>query len=237
MIDLELYRCRVGFFNGQGFKRLGNNSKKGVGQFMDFSAFNPYNRPASIKFCGLDVGTGSRFENLIHSPLEQNQNLFLLLFYIYFVLTLIPLMLSCILASHSSSNDEVHSSYEQILLYMKFSYCDLSFTLPLVCLFHIKIGYFCLVSSIFLKYICLGQGSMKRARKYYIGSSRSYRILAQLLLFILVIKFLLIGIVNPSLLNPGPSSLNVCYQNVQGLIPFSQLDKSQPSLDKTKYVN
>ena len=25
-----------------------------------------------------------------------------------------------------------------------------------------------------------------------------------------------------------------CYQNVQGLIPFSQLDKNQPSLDRTK---
>ena len=93
MIDLELYRCRVGTFNGQGCKRLWN-SKRGGGQFMDFSAFNPYNRPTSIKFWGLDVGTRSRFENLIHSPLVQNQNLFLLIFYIYFVLTLIPLMLS-----------------------------------------------------------------------------------------------------------------------------------------------
>ncbi|KAL5270252.1 hypothetical protein ACHWQZ_G001104 [Mnemiopsis leidyi] len=31
-----------------------------------------------------------------------------------------------------------------------------------------------------------------------------------------------------------PNSLNVCYQNVQGLIPFSQLSCQQPQLDQTK---
>ena len=50
----------------------------------------------------------------------------------------------------------------------------------------------------------------------------------------MLLNFLLIGIVNPSLLNPGPKTLKISYQNVQGLIPFSQLDKSQPSLDRTK---
>ena len=55
-----------------------------------------------------------------------------------------------------------------------------------------------------------------------------------MLLFILLINFLLIGIVNPSMLNPGPSSLKICYQNVQGLIPIKDLTLKQPSLNITK---
>ncbi len=36
------------------------------------------------------------------------------------------------------------------------------------------------------------------------------------------------------MINPGPNSLSCYYQNVQGLIPFGCLGKSQPSLDRTK---
>ena len=36
------------------------------------------------------------------------------------------------------------------------------------------------------------------------------------------------------MLNPGPSSLKVYYQNVQGLIPFSELSNPQPRLNMTK---
>ena len=52
---------------------------------------------------------------------------------------------------------------------------------------------------------------------------------------ILLINFLLIAIVNPALLNPGPANtLSVAYQNIQGLIPFSQLNEENPTLDVTK---
>ena len=54
------------------------------------------------------------------------------------------------------------------------------------------------------------------------------------MLAIMSLNFLLIGICNPSMLNPGPDSLKVCYQNVQGLLPFSQLNDPHPSLDNTK---
>ena len=62
-------------------------------------------------------------------------------------------------------------------------------------------------------------------------------------LFILLLNFLLLTIINSSLLNPGPfspsgivkaSGLNILYQNVQGLIPFSELNKKHPNLDNTK---
>ena len=36
------------------------------------------------------------------------------------------------------------------------------------------------------------------------------------------------------MLNPGPASLKICYQNVQGLIPIKDLTLKQPSLNITK---
>ena len=57
-------------------------------------------------------------------------------------------------------------------------------------------------------------------------------------LWMSTLNFLLIAIVNPSLLNPGPasSSLNVSvfYLNVQGLIPFGELKEDHPTLHTTK---
>ena len=104
--------------------------------------------------------------------------------------------------------------------------------LSLMCLTHMKVGYFCLLSSIILKNISLGHAT----RKYHIlklGSSKLSRMLSQLFLIVLIINFLLIGIVNPGMLNPGPGSLKICHQNVQGLIP-KDLTLKQPSLNITK---
>ena len=70
-----------------------------------------------------------------------------------------------------------------------------------------------------------------------------------LVLHILLVIFLLIAIFNSCLLNPGPNSnsnttahdinlnkdgLSFYYQNVQGLIPFTDLGKEHPNLDHTK---
>ena len=138
------------------------------------------------------------------------------------MLMLLFIMLS-IISSHTFLVSTIYPSVPYI-----------NFKISIFCFAHIKIGYFCILSTVLLKYMCLGKTSFKHARKIYIGTSRFCRILAQLLLFILLLNFLLIGIVNPNLLNPGPNSIKVCYQNVQGLIPFSQLDSNQPSLDRTK---
>ena len=69
---------------------------------------------------------------------------------------------------------------------------------------------------------------------------RLNKIVQSLFLWQCIINFLLITLVNPSLLNPGPSctknpkQFNVCYQNVQGLIPFNQLNEKHPTLNTTK---
>ncbi len=57
------------------------------------------------------------------------------------------------------------------------------------------------------------------------------------LMWIVSLNSVLIVIINPSILNPGPgppSSISVTSFNVHGLIPFSQLNESHPSLDVTK---
>ena len=69
---------------------------------------------------------------------------------------------------------------------------------------------------------------------YAINCSRATRLITNLILGLFVLNFLLIGIVNPSLLNPRSSNLKIYYQNVQGLIPFYELDKQQRKLDETK---
>ena len=52
-----------------------------------------------------------------------------------------------------------------------------------------------------------------------------------------LVNFLIIAIFNPSLLNPGPSSLTVLYQNVQSfLLPYSA-GKTNPDLDRKKVSN
>ena len=207
---------------GRGDKGL--SKIKSSNQFADSSAFNPYNRPAPIKFFNLGRNFGPCKENIIHSPSDCIHHSLQIIFYAYFMLMLLTIMLSLI-SSHKFITNAVYPSLP---------YVNTTFKLSLLCLMHIKIGYFCIISSVLLKYICLGNVISKQARKSYIGSSKFCRILAHLLLCLLLLNFLLIGIVNPSILNPGPNPLRVCYQNVQGLIPFSQLDKSQPSLDKTK---
>ncbi len=51
-----------------------------------------------------------------------------------------------------------------------------------------------------------------------------------------IINALLIIVVNPGILNPGPNKLSVVYQNVQGLIPFSDLGLPNPRLDRNKLI-
>ena len=105
------------------------------------------------------------------------------------------------------------------VIYHYFSYKNCVFLFDVLCTF-----------EIFLQW--------KKWAKYVIFSfakcSRLVRILSNLILWLIALNFLLIGIVNPSMLNPGPSSLKVYYQNVRGLITFCDLNNPQPRLDMTK---
>ena len=223
MIDVVQYRFRIGTYQGTGAKGRGPGRIHFSGQFRDSSMFNPYNRSESILFYTVDTTSGVWMANLLHSPTKHINLAFFTFIYIYIISLISFCMLSYLVSSYftlKSLNFNSIGSY-------------LNLELSLVCLMHIKIGYFCLISSIIIKSVTLGHA----ARRYSIpklGSSKLARIMSQMLLFILLINFLLIGIVNPSMLNPGPSSLKICYQNVQGLIPIKDLTLKQPSLNVTK---
>ena len=85
-----------------------------------------------------------------------------------------------------------------------------------------------------------------RLRIPFIPSSILSSSQPKLVLFFLVLIYIMVAIVNRSIKNPGPlypdnnstesEKLNVYYQNVQGLIPFTELNKKHPNLDQTKIL-
>ena len=73
------------------------------------------------------------------------------------------------------------------------------------------------------------------AKLYFHDSSYSFKITNKLSLSQSRINKALIIISNTSILNPGPTNtVSVFYQNIQGLIPFSNLADNWPNLDVTK---
>ena len=104
--------------------------------------------------------------------------------------------------------------------------------LSLIALNHIKAAYLYIMSHVILKTVLSSVGT-----RYPLQTSgKASKALNFLLLATLLLNFLLIAVCNPSMLNPGPGMLKVCYQNIQGLIPFSQLSKAHPTLNVTKVL-
>ena len=133
---------------------------------------------------------------------------------------LLPMMISLSLIFSAT----LHVGHPSIL-YLSQKISDMT-------LLHIKIGYLVLISKQILKFTFI---SCKKSYLHIFKiRSRLSRIISYMLLYLFLLNFLLIAIVNPSLLNPGPNSLRVCFQNAQGLIPFGELGSPQPSLDETK---
>ena len=118
----------------------------------------------------------------------------------------------------------------------------LSGDLPFLSTVYVKLGYQMLMAFIFIKRF-FESGIQLRNVNYsppriFFGSktTRVRQIFSCLIIALMTFNFLLIAIVNPSLLNPGPQNLSVYYQNVQGLIPFSNLSDTHPKLNRTKVL-
>ncbi len=94
-------------------------------------------------------------------------------------------------------------------------------------------------------------GNAKRIfnrQKYYMPENKSffkvfkytlnilYYLGLNVTLWIYAMNLILIIVANPSINNPGPNSqcFNICYQNVQGLIPLSDLGNPNPQLNMSK---
>ena len=82
----------------------------------------------------------------------------------------------------------------------------------------------------------LSQFSLHQVFKTYFRiKKRSTKFMLCSIVWIYLLNFLSLSIVNPSLLNPDPDkTLSVLYQNVQGLVPFGDLRNPNPQLNVTK---
>ncbi len=114
---------------------------------------------------------------------------------------------------------------------------------PPIALANLKLLYAILICSVAMSkvywYLDLtnGDGSHTVFKALFLGCNRFQNLILSSLLWIFGLNAILITIINPSLLNPGPSnSLSILYQNVQGLIPFSHLGSENPLLDMSKIL-
>ena len=98
-----------------------------------------------------------------------------------------------------------------------------------------SIGYFAFIKLWYCTLFCHTFFRLYRTpkRKYH---KRHVRMFAYLGYVFSLMNFLLITIINPSLLNPGPENMNVYYQNVQGFIPLNDLGSDNPSLNFSKLL-
>ena len=119
---------------------------------------------------------------------------------------------------------------------------DAILTNPVIVM-NIKLIYIVLFCMGILKYqLCLSRPFQNKSSttplRFVFGKFRKRfsRYFCFTSLWCFLLNFLLITIINPNLLNPGPKELLVYYQNVQGLIPFSALADSHPNLNINKVL-
>ena len=199
----------------------GMGSGKGRTKFPSYSAFDEVNLPEYTKFYSFEPNTFHTIENVIYGPYHNTKIIMTMILYLYiiFLFSVVSLSLLC---THSFSIPTVR--YPSMLFFRG----DFSFSLA----GQINVAYLYLLSYILLRSFCLQKHPIPIITQQK-SCSRFTRLMLYLILYLLLLNFLLIGISNPSILNPGPN-LKVFHQNVQGLIPFSELDKSQPRLNEEK---
>ncbi len=205
MIDLTLYRIRIGC-----------NSGRNVATKM-CRITNKVGLTCGIRFNG-DFLTPTRSSNILNAIL-------------FFVLA----VLSIIILVFSYSIEHLLCSYGRGWVSPIPACGRAIWGLSLISTGHIKIAYLLLIMRLILRYLNIYRFDSSSFKRCYMGKKPSkFKTILQLLLSTALLNFLMIAIVNPSMLNPGPDHLKVCYQNVRGLIPFSNLKQSQPNLDQTK---
>ena len=144
MIDVVQFRFRIGNYQGKGAKGRGR-------QFDDSSMFNPYNRSESILFYTLETTSGVWMANILHSPIKHINMSFSTFIYIFIISLISFCMLSYLVSSYFTLNS---LNFNPIGSYFNLE-------LSLACLMHIKIGSFCLLSSIVIKSVTLGHATRR----------------------------------------------------------------------------
>ena len=225
MIDIDSYRQRIGCYNVNARKR-----KHFVGDAVP-------NLQHDIDFCIKDsfkIISGYLIPGNVYFNTRDNVSLKLgSLYYVYFIMCVILLSSALLLSIDISRFSEWVPNLT----------LNPSFRLTSATTVHTRLAFFAIMSFILNKFVRghspLSKHEKLTAATVFFGNctSRLRQLIAILLLFVLTLTFLMIAIINTSLLNPGPQSdLKVYYQNVQGLIPFSNLGNAHPVLDRSKFL-
>ena len=205
MIDLNLYRFRIGVFNQKSKVRHGRTAKE-TGNCIPNLGFLNYK--LSISY----------------------------VIYIYYILCVMSVTMAMTLdvggfpvlcSSPSLSNTEfIHTHLTNVKLLF-----------VILVSFLIKRIYQRGCLDRYISYMLQRECLVNKRSSTSLKLSRISRMLAGFCCWIFCLNFIMITLVNPSLLNPGPGySPRVVFHNVQGLIPFSQLDSNNPTLDTTKVL-
>ena len=211
MIDTETFRSRIGLFN---------HCKGSKGRSQKFT---PYSHNI---YKILTNSTSSLDTNVHDNTYSQHPSLhthFPYFWFIYYIFIIYILVLSTSMSIRLETLFPLEST-------LNFSYLHTlpCFTIPSLACSHIKLLSVIVSSFIYKGIFCSDYRSSTRL------SNGLCRYLSLSIFWLYNLNFLLITIVNPSLLNPGPNSLSVLYQNVQGFIPFSNLSNQHPLLDMNK---
>ena len=101
---------------------------------------------------------------------------------------------------------------------------------------YIKLNFIVLISYLIRRFMYYRRSNMPLSHILTLVSSKKKfcKVLGYAVVWVFLLNFLLIVVVNPSLLNPGPNNFTVLYHNVQGLIPFSDLGQPHPKLNQNK---
>ena len=217
MIDISTYRVRVGCYNltnrGKTHSSMDMSNSK-----LFFYKFSP-DLFVTTTFPSFNSSDGSCTLTKVDGSKHLSNPVFLFLSYFYLIFLLSIVSLIQLSAGLPASRYTVLS--------LSFDFGHKTKNLSFLCMTLVKVAYLCLLSNIATK-------PSFTNFSYFKSKKRFNKFLNFLMLSILLLNFLMVAICNPSLLNPGPKYLSIHYQNVQGLIPFSQLSKNHPQLDHTK---
>ena len=147
MIDLSLYRCRIGLYGGGVGKGNGGNFKDRGGfnsrpQGQDYSVFIPTGCPTSTKFYLFEQSNNKFEENIVHSSnyFMYNKLFMLLYFYLILIFTIITFSFVC------STNFKISLNICPGVVYLNW---DLSF----ITISQIKVAYFYLIFYVIFRSI------------------------------------------------------------------------------------